>query len=43
MIFGTIVSNDDISRHLFHFLKILIFWIVRGGGGGGKGAKNDPE
>ena len=25
MSFGTLVSNDDISRYFFHFFKILIF------------------
>ena len=26
-IYGT---HDSISRHFFHFLKILIFWVIRG-------------
>ena len=50
MIFGTLVENDDIFRHFFHFFKILIFWAVRGVGGGGWGvvggvkrAKNGPK
>ena len=30
MIFGTIVWNYDISRNFFHFVKILIFWVVSG-------------
>ena len=30
MIFGTLVWNDNVSRGLFHFFKILIFWVVRG-------------
>ena len=30
MIFGTHVSNDDISRCFFHFFKIMIFGCVRG-------------
>ena len=30
MIFGTLVSNDDISRLCFLFFKILIFWVVSG-------------
>ena len=28
MIFGTLVLNDNISRVLFHFLHIFIFWAV---------------
>ena len=35
VVFGAHVSNDDISRCFFHFLKILIFLVVRGEGGGG--------
>ena len=30
IIFGTPVQNDESSRHFFHFMKILIFWSVRG-------------
>ena len=30
MIFGTLVQNDHISRGFFHFLKILIFRVLRG-------------
>ena len=30
MIFGTLVSNDDISWHFCQFFKILIFQVVRG-------------
>ena len=29
IIFGTFVSNDDISRHFFHFFEIFIFHAVR--------------
>ena len=49
MIFVTLMQNDDISRHFFIFLKILIFWVVLGGSGGsgeGRGikrAKNGPK
>ena len=49
MIFGTLMQNDDISRHFFIFFKILIFWVVFGGSGGrgeGRGvkrAKNGPK
>ena len=33
-----------ISKWLFHFLKILVFWVKRmGGGGGGRRAKNCPK
>ena len=39
MIIGTLVWNDDISRHFFNFFKIFFFWVVMGGGGGGKGQK----
>ena len=39
MIFGTHVSNDDISRCSFHFFKIMIFGCVRGG----KREKNSPN
>ena len=28
-IFGTHMYNDGISRWLFHFFKILIFWVIR--------------
>ena len=42
MIFGTLVSNDDISRLSFHFLKILIFWVV-GGVEGQKMAQIDKK
>ena len=31
--FGAQVWNDDISRCVSQFFKILIFWVVRGGGG----------
>ena len=30
VIFGTYISNDGISRCFFHFLKILMYWAVRG-------------
>ena len=30
IIFGTLVQNDDISRRVFHFFKISIFWVVSG-------------
>ena len=43
VIFGTLVSNDNVSLSFFHFFKMLIFWVVEGGGGGGKRAKNCPE
>ena len=29
MIFGAHVQNDDIYEHFFHFVEILIFWVVR--------------
>ena len=32
MIFGTLMWNDNISRGLFQFFKILIFQVFRGGG-----------
>ena len=28
VIYGTYVENDNISRHFFHFLKILIYSVV---------------
>ena len=30
VIYDTLVWNNDISRHFFHFFSILIFWVVRG-------------
>ena len=27
--YGTHVQSDNISRHYFHFFKILIFWVLR--------------
>ena len=39
MSFGVLVRNNDISWQFFHFFKILIFWVVRGG----KKAKNGPK
>ena len=39
VVFGTHMLNDDISSNFFHFFKIQIFWVSRGGG---KRAKNDP-
>ena len=30
VIYGILVWNNDISRHFFHFFKILIFWVVKG-------------
>ena len=30
VIYGTPASNDNISRWIFHFFKILIFGVVRG-------------
>ena len=30
VIFGTHISNNGISRCFFHFLKILMYWAVRG-------------
>ena len=42
IIFGTHVYNNDISRHFFHFFKILIFWVVRGVKGQ-KIAQNEKE
>ena len=42
-IYGTPVYNDDISRYFFHFSKILMLWVVRGGRGWGKRAKNGPK
>ena len=29
MIFGTLVKDDDISRHFFHFFDIFIFGAIR--------------
>ena len=40
MIFGTRVKWWYPAGVFFHFLKILIFWAVRGGGTWGKRAKN---
>ena len=42
IIYGTLMLNDDISRHFFHFFKILIFWAVRGVKGQ-KTAQNDKK
>ena len=39
MFFVAQVQNDDISRYFFHFFKSLVFWVVKGGGGGVKGKK----
>ena len=39
VVFGTHMLNDDISSNFFHFFKIQIFWVSKGGG---KRAKNDP-
>ena len=39
VIYDTHVSNDNISRLLFHFSKTLIFWVVRGV----KRQKNGPK
>ena len=41
-IFGTHVLNDDISRCYFHFVKVLIFWVV-GRVKGQKMVKNDKH
>ena len=30
MTFGTLVQNDDISRHFFHFFEIFIFQALTG-------------
>ena len=29
VMYGTHIQNDNISRHFFHFFKILIFWVHR--------------
>ena len=42
IIFGTLVQNDDISRRVFHFFKISIFWVV-GGVKGQKVVQNDKK
>ena len=42
IIFGTLVWNDDIARHSFHFTKILIFRVVSGLKGQ-KMAQNDKN
>ena len=41
-IFGTHVLNDDISRCYFHFVKVLISWVV-GRVKGQKMVKNDKH
>ena len=33
------LENDDISKDFVHFFKILIFWVFRGGEGGGRAVK----
>ena len=37
--YGTHVQSDNISRHFFHFFKILICWVHKEG----KGTKNSPK
>ena len=33
VLYGTFVLNHNISRFFFNFFKILILWVVVGGGG----------